>query len=148
MEQTNFNDELFEQEARVAAIYPIGMIGDPEGIPDWLKELYEAVVEPKHPLFQALPELKADADDASEWAESLIISRRTGFVVKFEVCIRKYLKPPVTAWNSSWGFYSVRYIYVEGAADIGTTVLTVVREYHEACRQKVLQAAPAEGAAQ
>lgn len=136
MTHAAYNDALFEEEARVAAIYPIGMIGDTENPPDWLKELWEDFVETSDPLFQSLPELKPDADDASQWALALIMHSRTGFIVKFEVCIRCYYPPPVSAFNSSWGLYRCHCVYASSIDEIGPAVLKIARDQHEAERLK------------
>lgn len=136
MVQANFNEELFEEEARVAAIYPLGMIGDPENPPAWLEELHEAVTSPDHSLFKALPELKHDAKDAADWADSLFMSGRSGVIVSYEVCVRQYVKPPSTAFYSGWGYYSTGYLYVETVDEVGPAVLTVARKLHAISREK------------
>ncbi len=136
MTHASYNDALFQEEARVAAIYPLGMIGDPESPPAWLKELHESVTSPSHSLFKALPELKPDADDAADWADSLFWSGRTGLVVLYEVCIRRYTKPPSTAFYSGWGFYNTGGLYVETFDEIGPAVLAAAKRLHAASREK------------
>lgn len=136
MTHASYNDALFEEEARIAAIYPIGMMGDPENPPEWLTELFEACTSPSDDLFKKLPELHPQAESVYEWADGLIMRSRTGFVVRFEVCTRTYLAPPSTAWMSGWGCYHFRYLYIEAFDEIGPTVLAAVRAYHEASRLK------------
>ena len=140
MTHTNYNDALFQEEARVAAIYPIGMMGDPEPPPKWLEEMFEEFTGPEHSLFKALPELKPDAGEASEWADSLFMSGRAGLLVIYEACIRQYVEPPSTAFYSGWGLYRTGYLHVETFHEIGPAVLKVVREQHDAER-------PTDGAA-
>lgn len=136
MTHANYNEALFEEEARVAAIYPVGMIGDTGSPPDWLKELWEDCTEADNPIFQALPELKPDADDACEWAFALIMHSRGGFVVRYEICIRDHFPPPATAYTSGWGLYRVGSIYVETIDEIGPAVLKIAREQHQEERRK------------
>lgn len=136
MTHASYNEALFEEEARVSAIYPVGMIGDTESPPDWLKELWEDTTEASAPLFEALPELKPDAESASEWAFALYMHSRSGFIVTFEVCIRLHYPPPVTAYSSGWGLYQHHSIYVENIEEIGPTVLKIARVQHEAERLK------------
>jgi len=136
MTHASYNDALFQEEARVAAIYPLGMIGDPESPPAWLEELHEAVTSRGHSLFKALPELKHDANDAAGWADSLFMSGRAGFIVSYEVCVRQYVKPPSTAFYSGWGYYSTGYLYVETVDEIGPAVLVAARKLHEISREK------------
>ncbi len=136
MTHASYNDALFQEEARVAAIYPLGMIGDPESPPDWLKELHEAVASPSHSLFESLPELKPDADDAAVWADSLFMSGRAGLIVSYEVCIRQYVDPEATAFYSGWGFYNTGYLYVETFDEIGPAVVAVAQKLHDISRQR------------
>jgi len=136
MTHASYNEALFEEEARVAEIYPIGMMGDPACPPDWLTELYEDVVEKDHPLFRDLPELKADADDASDWAEALVMRSRSGFLVRYEVCIRNYLSGPSVMYSAGWGLFRFGVIYVETIDEIGPAVLKLAREQHAAERRK------------
>lgn len=137
MAHTNYNEALFEEEARVAGVYPIGMIGDPESPPEWLTELYDAADAPEHPLFAALPQLRHDADDVAEWADALVMfPPASGILVKYEVCIRRYCKPPSTAWYSGWGLYSSGYLAVEDFEEIGPAVLAAVRARHEVSKAK------------
>jgi len=136
MTHASYNEALFEEEARVAAIYPVGMIGDTECPPGWLQELWEDITEADNPLFQSLPELKPDAEDARDWALALIMHSRAGLVVRYEICIRKYYPPPVTAFESGWGYYRIGSIYVETIDEIGPAVLKIARDQHEAERLK------------
>lgn len=140
MTHASYNSALYEEEARVAAIYPVGMIGDPESAPDWLEELYESCIDADDPLFQALPELKADADAASEWAEALVLRSRTGFVVKWEVCVRHYLGAGKMGFRSGWGHVRFGVFYTETIEEIGPAVLKIARDQHEAERRKAGEA--------
>ena len=136
MTHVNYNEALFEEEARVAGIFPLGMVGDPEYPPEWLKELHDAIDQPGHSIFKALPELKPDARDASDWADALFWRGRAGLIVRYEVCLRRYEKPPSTSWYSGWGYYSSGYLHVETFEEIGPAVLEAARALHQANRQK------------
>ena len=136
MTHASYNEALFEEEARVAAIYPVGMMGDPESPPDWLSELYEDIANDGHPLLQALPELKADADDACVWADALFMHSRSGFIVKYEVCIRQHSPAPSTSFYSGWGYVRFGFLYLETFDEIGPAVLKIARDQHEAERLK------------
>lgn len=136
MTHVSYNEALFEEEARVAGVYPIGLIGSPDNPPDWLVEMFEAADRPEHPLFKALPELRHDAEEAADWAMILLISSNTSLIVKYEACVRTYSKPPMTSWVSGWGYYWSGYLVVDGFDEVGPAVLAAVRERHEAERQK------------
>lgn len=137
MTHASYNDALFEEEARVVGIYPVGMIGDAESPPEWLSELWDDMSDPDDLLFQALPELAAVmGDDVSAWADALIMHSRSGFIVRFEVCVRQYFPSPVTTFQSSWGWVQLGLFYAETIDEIGPTVLKHAREQHEAERQK------------
>lgn len=137
MTHASYNDALFEEEARVSGIYPVGMIGDPGSPPEWLSELWDDMSDPDDLLFQALPELAAVmGDDVSAWADALITRSRSGFIVRFEVCVRQYFPPPATAFQSGWGWVQLGLFYAETVDEIAPTVLKHAREQHEAERQK------------
>ncbi|SOC46614.1 hypothetical protein SAMN05892877_12356 [Rhizobium subbaraonis] len=128
---TSYNMALFEEEARVAGIFPLGMIGAPDSPPEWLRELYDDCDEPTLPIFAALPELKHDDDGVEDWAEALISASRSGFVVKYEVCVRRYNRDGLF-FLSGWGYFRVGYLYVENFEEIGPAVINIARTQHEA----------------
>jgi hypothetical protein len=137
MTHASYNEALFEEEARVTAIYPIGMIGDTESPPEWLSELWDDMDDPSDPLFSALPELAAVmGDDVSAWADALLMRSRSGFIVRFEVCVRRYFPSPVTTFESGWGWVQLGLFYAETIDEIGPTVLKLARDQHAAERQK------------
>lgn len=137
MTHASYNDALLEEEARVIGIYPIGMIGDTESPPEWFTSLWEDTDDPNDPLFDALPELNAVmVEDAAEWARALILRSRSGFIVRYEVCVRHYHPPPVTSYESGWNWIQEGTLYAETIDEIGPTVLKHAREQHEAERQK------------
>lgn len=137
MTHASYNEALFEEEARVTAIYPVGMIGDTESPPEWLSELWDDMDDASDPLFTALPELAAVmGDDVSAWADALIMRSRSGFIVRFEVCVRRYFPSPVTTFESGWGWVQLGLFYAETIDEIGPAVLKHAREQHEAERQK------------
>ena len=133
----NINDELFQEEARVAGIFPLGMMGDPENSPDWLGELHDHAYVPEHPLFKQLPELAplAGCTDVKNWSDALLYQKRCGFIVKYEVCVRHY-QPNGTTFISGWWMYQSGYHYFETFDEIGPAVLKLAREQHEAERAK------------
>lgn len=137
MTHATYNDAMFEEEARVTAIHPLGMIGDTENPPDWLIELWEDAQDANDPIFSALPELVAVmVDDVADWARALILHFRSGFIVRFEVCVRHYFPPPVTAYRSGWNWIQQGTFYAETIEEIGPAVLKNARHQHEAERQK------------
>lgn len=137
MTHASYNEALFEEEARVTAIYPVGMIGDTDSPPEWLSELWADLDDASDPLFTALPELAAVmCDDVSAWADALVMRSRSGFIVRFEVCVRHYLPSPATAFQSEWGWVRLGLLYAETIDEIGPAVLKIAREQHEEERRK------------
>lgn len=136
MTHANYNEALFEEEARVAGIFPVGMLGDTESAPEWLAKLYEEADNPEHSIFKALPELSHDADSAEDWAFALVTSGRSVLIAKFEFCVRYYYPAPFTCWSSGWGISSWGYVVVERFDEIGPAVLAAVRARHEASKAK------------
>lgn len=136
MSHGNYNEALFEEEARVAGIFPVGMLGDTESAPEWLEKLYEEADTPEHPIFKALPELSHDAGSAEDWAFALVASGRSVLIAKFEFCVRHYYPAPATCWSSGWGISSWGYVVVENFDEIGPAVLAAVRARHEASKAK------------
>ncbi|ANH05007.1 hypothetical protein shn_13790 [Shinella sp. HZN7] len=146
MSHATYNDALLEEEARVVAIYPLGMIGDTENPPEWLTELWEDADDPADPLFQTLPELSAVmSDDVGEWARALVVRSRSGFIVRFEVCVRHYFPPPITSYRSSWNWFQEGTLYAETIDEVGPAVLKLAREQHDAERQKAGSAPSSKG---
>lgn len=144
MTHATYNDEMLEEEARVTAIHPIGMIGDTENPPEWLIELWEDAQDPSDPIFSALPELAAVmVDDVAEWARALVMHSRSGFIVRFEVCVRHYFPPPATAYQSSWNWVQLGTLYAQTIEEVGPAVLKNARDQHEAELQKAASAANA-----
>ncbi|KNY13634.1 hypothetical protein AKG11_28280 [Shinella sp. SUS2] len=136
MTHASYNDALLEEEARVTGIYPIGMIGDTESPPEWFTSLWEDTEDLNDPLFDALPELKAVmVEDAAEWARALVLRSRSGFIVRFEICVRHYYPPPVTSYQSSWNWVQEGTLYAETIEEIGPAVLKQAREQHQAEQQ-------------
>ncbi len=137
MTHASYNEALFEEEARVTAIHPVGMIGDTESPPEWLSELWDDMDDANDPLFTALPELAAVmGDDVSAWANALVMRSRSGFIVRFEVCVRHYFPPPVTSFQSEWGWVQLGLFYAETIDEIGPAVLKIAREQHEEERRE------------
>lgn len=126
-----YNIALAEEEARVAGIYPVGMMGDPESPPEWFEEFFECHADGDEPIFTQLPELKPLAtDDAEviEWAHALFYASRWGYLVKAEVCVRKYSRQGF--WQSGWGYVQFHWLYVATADEIGPAVLKAARTQH------------------
>lgn len=132
-ETASYNEALAEEEARIAGIYPIGMMGDPESPPDWFEEFFDWNTEADAPIFESLPELKKFAtDDAeiSDWTHALFFAGRSGLLIKVEVCVRKYHRKGM--WASGWGYHQFHWLYVEKFDDIGPAVLAAARDQHVA----------------
>lgn len=123
---------LFDLEARVAAIYPIHMLGDPENPPDWVEALGDELTDANNPIFDDLPELKPLADDdetiPERWAMALCLAGRLGFLVYYEACIRKY--HDAGSWSSSWGYYRSGYVYAATVDEIEPKVIAIAERQH------------------
>lgn len=134
----NINNELAEEEARIAAIYPLGGMGSPEYPPEWFEDLYEDLCGESDPLIEVFPELKklqeSGVDNYTEWAEALYWARRSGFLARVEVCVRNYQSTGI--FFSGWGHVQLNWVYVEHFAQLSEAVLTVARSQHEAERAK------------
>jgi len=133
----DYTDELYQEEARVEAIYPLALMGDPERIPAWLEDFVDYHDEPSRPIFEALPELVAliDVQDPHLWAEALQRCTRRGLIIRYEVMIRAY-RGASGAYFSGWGRVRYGYLYAEEIDDVGPAVLAVARRQHDQERLK------------
>ncbi len=134
----NINNELAEEEGRIAAIYPLGGMGSPDEPPEWLEELYQDICDEEDTLFEVFPELKKlqerGDDEITEWAYALYNARRAGFLARVEVCVRDYKSSG--AFYSGWGLVQLDWVYVEDIAQLPDAVMEVARKQHEAERAK------------
>ncbi|SOC83091.1 hypothetical protein SAMN05421890_1535 [Ensifer adhaerens] len=130
----NINNELAEEEARIAAIYPLGGMGSPENPPEWFEDLYDDLCDADDPLFDIFPELKklqeTGVDSNEEWAYALFYKRRSGYLVRMEVCVRDYRS--ASSFFSGWGHVQLHWVYVEEMSELPEAVLAAARQQHEA----------------
>ncbi|MGM4981893.1 hypothetical protein [Rhizobium sp. 11_C7_N12_5] len=128
---------LFDLGARVAAVYPIGMIGDPENPPSWLYDIAGSTFLMEH-LQQDLPEWRPIADlarhhhtktVASALADAMFLARRGGFIVRAEVKARQYYGE--TEFEATWDHYCSLYLHAPDAFAILPRVLTAAEKLHD-----------------
>jgi hypothetical protein len=134
---------LHDAEARVAAIYPIGMIGDPEYPPKWLIEfagnydnIYVSEIIASHSELVPVAEAEDFDDDklqAGAFAEQWQLAGRTGFIVFAEICIRRY-KDGSTAYYSGWGYVQLAWLYCETIDEVLPKTLALAERLHDEAR--------------
>lgn len=134
-------DNLFDAEARVAAIYPIHGIGDSETPPEWVEEFLfgcgstdlQAIAEHCPELAKIDPDHYAQTRDlAFDVANGWVLKARQGYIVEAHVCVRSYLDSS-SSWYSGWGHYQIYWIYVASADDaIARTIELANRQHDEA----------------
>lgn len=134
----NINNDLAEEEARIAGIFPLGGMGSPENPPEWFENLYDDLCDINDPLFEIFPELKklqeTGVDHYTEWAYALYYARRSGFLARVEICVRNYRSSYI--FYSGWGHVRLNWVYVEDISLLPDAVLALAREQHEAERAK------------
>ncbi|WP_085025567.1 hypothetical protein [Ensifer aridi] len=133
-------DNLLDAEARIAAVYPIEMIGDPENPPKWVEEFAKNIDNDfVASIVEQLPELApvanpeaylSEKDHAQAIAAEWAWAGRKGFVVSFEVCMRRYQKDGSGIFVSGWGAYHLCWLYAEAIDEIGPKVLAVACDLH------------------
>lgn len=137
---------LFDAEARVAAIYPIEMIGDPENPPKWVEEMAENIDDTFiGGIIDEMPELHSvrsadpylnEKDHAQALAHEWVWARRSGFIVHCEVCWRRYPEAGSDAFYSGWSIVSLCWIYAETLEEISAKVLAVATELHNKAKAR------------
>lgn len=130
---------LYDAEARVAAIYPIAMIGDAEYPPKWLREfaenfdnIYVSEIIASHPELARVAEAGDFEDDkthAAAFAEQWQLAGRGGFIVFAEVCIRRYTEGS-TAYYSGWGYIQLTWLYCETIDEVLPKTLAFAERLH------------------
>lgn len=137
---------LFDAEARVAAIYPISLIGDPEFPPKWVIDFADNLDnEYIADIVSDMPELEwttsADAYSMSEKERAMAIafdwqaSGRDGLIVHFEVCMRRYLKVG-SSFVSGWGAVYLCWAHADTVDEISGKVLAIATQIHEAAKAR------------
>ncbi|BCH63241.1 hypothetical protein RvVAT039_04570 [Agrobacterium vitis] len=139
-------ENLYDAEARVDAIYPIHMLGDPQSPPDWLEEFCDAIdVTANADLAVSFPELAKLVAHIDEFtsprrlretvAELWELNGRRGFMATASICIRTYLAPDT--WKSGWGYTQQLWFYVESVDAIEPELLKRAADLHAAQAKKV-----------
>ncbi|MHC2481311.1 hypothetical protein [Rhizobium leguminosarum] len=138
---------LFDAEARVAAIYPIGMIGDPENPPEWVEQFTEdadfgdaKAIFGEHAELERLTnvdDFASTVEHAAAVAEAWVMSGREGFLVRTEICQRRYVGNGSSAYYSGWGIVALGWIYVETADQVEKAVLIKATAMHDAAKAEV-----------
>ncbi len=139
MSELHLYDNLFDAEARVAAIYMIEALGDPDSPPDWLQDFVDNTDLPDvRTILEAHPEL-ADAidmnkfEDCKEQASALMerwsLVGRKGLIVKAEICVRRY-RAGTTIFSSGWGHLRWRWFTVDDLDLIVPTLLGIASGQH------------------
>jgi hypothetical protein len=138
-------DTLYDAEARVNAIYPIHMIGDPEHPPEWLEQLSDEIDVPATMKeMQQFPELSgvisglddfgSSEDVALAIADKWVLNGRHGFMVWASVCARQYIGPDT--FYSGWGITLAVWFFVEDVAQVEPELLKRAVALHTIAEQK------------
>ncbi|MDM9647724.1 hypothetical protein [Rhizobium sp. S163] len=135
---------LFDAEARVAGIYPIALIGDPENPPEWVKQFAEDVdCNDVVTIFRGMPEIAGLCDldafasageHAAAIAEAWVHTGREGFIVRTEICHRRYVGNGSNAYYSGWGIVKLGWIYVETIDGVEPAVLAKATAIHDVAK--------------
>lgn len=139
MSDLHVYDNLLDAEARVAAIYMIEALGDPESPPEWLQDFVDDTKLPDvSAILEAFPELASVIDmdqfeDGKEQAGAIMerwcLTGRTGLIVKAEICVRRY-QPGTQSFFSSWGHLRWRWFTVDRLDMVVPTVLSLASQQH------------------
>lgn len=134
---------LHEAEARVAVVYPIAMIGDPENPPSWLVEfaenndnIYVSEIIASHPelVVVAEPEyFDNDKEQAEAFAEEWLRAGRTGFIVLAEICIHRY-RDAGPGYYSGWGYFQLAWLYCATIDEVLPKTLALAERMHDEAR--------------
>ena len=135
---------LFDHEARIAGMYPIHAIGDAESPPEWVEDFLDGVGPRDYQqILLECPELLPVAepndfdrtrDQAAAFAEQWTLHSRTGYLVRAEVCVRRYENR--TSFWSGWGLCQLYWLFVPSAEDAIARVIDVASQQHEASKAK------------
>lgn len=131
---------LHEAGARVAAVYPIDMIGDPENPPKWLIEfagnydnIYVSEIIASHPELVPVAEAEDFDDDkvqAEAFAEEWRRAGRTGFIVFAEICIHRY-RDAGPGYYSGWGYFQLAWLYCATIDEVMPETLALAARMHD-----------------
>ncbi|CAH0339604.1 hypothetical protein RHI9324_01255 [Rhizobium sp. CECT 9324] len=142
-------ETLHDCEARIAAMYPIHAMGDIDSPPDWLEEFLDGC-GPKDlaAIVAACPELLSVAepndfdrtsDMASAFAEQWTLHSRSGYIVRAEICVRRYMGK-TSSFYSGWGIVQLYWIYVESADEAVARVTEIANQQHQTSEAKAGEA--------
>mgnify|MGYP001066397565 CR=1 FL=1 len=134
---------LYDVEARIAGLYPIAGIGDPEYPPEWVGEFCEWVEGPASGVFSALQELaRFDEDEdypaPSDVCEAWINAGRTGAVMLVEWCVRHYAGRG-GVFTSGWGHTRFLYVYVPDGVDYVGIAVAIAEHHHQRARSEATE---------
>lgn len=127
---------LFDAGARVAAVYPIGMIGDPENPPSWLYEIADSpflmeVLRLDLPEWRPIADLAHHHDTsavARALADAMFLASRAGFIVRAEVKARQYYAE--AEFEATWDHFCSLYLHAPDAFAILPRVVTAAEKLH------------------
>lgn len=137
---------LYDAEARVNAIYPIHMSGDPDHPPEWLEEFCRFIDSPavmgemEHfpelaDLMRRLDDFESSKDLGMAIAEAWALYGSRGFMVFASVCVRTYQSP--SAFYSGWGHTQLLWFFVEDVDQIEPELLKRASALHASQAEKV-----------
>jgi hypothetical protein len=146
---SQMDSTLYDAQARVNAIYPIHMIGDPEHPPEWLEEISSFLDSPavvselnNFPelayMVHNLDDYGSSKDVGMAIAKAWATCARHGFMVFASVCVRTYLSPDT--FYSGWGHTQLIWFLVEYVDQIEPELLKRASALHASQAKKMVAA--------